>query len=120
MKILVVDDSATMRNIIGNILEQIGYTDILNATDGAEALEILKNNEVDLVITDWNMSVMSGLELVKCIRADETMDGMPIIMVTSESAKSEIITALQAGVNHYIIKPFTREMLSEKIAALFS
>ncbi|WP_022669911.1 response regulator [Hippea alviniae] len=116
MKIITIDDSSTMRRIIKNTLKRIGYGDeILEAENGKEALEILENNPVDLIITDWNMPVMDGLTFVKKIRSDSKYDDVPIIMVTTEAAKEDIITALKAGVNNYIVKPFTPQVLKEKI-----
>ncbi len=116
MKIITIDDSSTMRRIIKNTLKRIGYGDeILEAENGKEALEILENNDVDLIITDWNMPVMDGLTFVKKIRANKKFDDVPIIMVTTEAAKEDIITALKAGVNNYIVKPFTPQVLKEKI-----
>ncbi len=116
MKVITIDDSSTMRRIIKNTLKRIGYGDeILEAGDGKEALEVLENNEVDLIITDWNMPVMDGLTFVKTIRANSKYDDTPIIMVTTEAAKEDIITALKAGVNNYIVKPFTPDVLKEKI-----
>jgi two-component system chemotaxis response regulator CheY len=116
MKIITVDDSSTMRRIIKNTLKRIGYgEDILEAGDGKEALEVLEKNEVGLIITDWNMPVMDGLTFVKTIRSNSKYDDTPIIMVTTEAAKEDIITALKAGVNNYIVKPFTPDVLKEKI-----
>ncbi len=116
MRIITVDDSSTMRRIIKNTLKRIGYGDeVLEAADGKEALEILANTDVDLIITDWNMPVMDGLTFVKHIRANKKFDDVPIIMVTTEAAKEDIITALKAGVNNYIVKPFTPEVLKDKI-----
>ncbi len=119
MRIITVDDSSTMRRIIKNTLKRIGYGDeILEAENGKEALEILENTDVDLIITDWNMPVMDGLTFVKKIRANKKFDDVPIIMVTTEAAKEDIITALKAGVNNYIVKPFTPQVLKEKIEAV--
>ncbi len=119
MKVITIDDSSTMRRIIKNTLKRIGYGDeILEAGDGKEALEVLENNEVDLIITDWNMPVMDGLTFVKTIRANSKYDDTPIIMVTTEAAKEDIITALKAGVNNYIVKPFTPDVLKEKTATV--
>ncbi len=116
MKIITVDDSSTMRRIIKNTLKRIGYGDeILEAGDGKEALDVLANHDVDLIITDWNMPVMDGLTFVKKIRSDSKYDDTPIIMVTTEAAKEDIITALKAGVNNYIVKPFTPDVLKDKI-----
>ena len=114
--VITVDDSSTMRRIIKNTLKKIGYGDnILEAGDGKEALNVLANSNVDLIITDWNMPVMDGLTFVKHIRADSKYNDTPIIMVTTEAAKEDIITALKAGVNNYIVKPFTPDVLKDKI-----
>jgi len=120
MKILVVDDSLTMRRIVGNTVVQAGFPkeSYDEAADGAQAMELLKANSYDLVLTDWNMPVMNGLELVHAIRKDPALKGIPIIMITTEGAKTEVITALKAGVNNYIVKPFTADVLKEKIQAV--
>ncbi len=119
MKFLVVDDSSTMRRIIKNTLGRLGYKDILEAEDGAAAWDIMeKNPEIDVLVTDWNMPEMNGLELVKKVRSKEMFEDMPIIMVTTEGGKAEVITALKAGVNNYIIKPFTPQVLKEKLEAV--
>ena len=116
MKILVVDDSSTMRRIIKNTLQRLGYEDILEAEHGVQAWEILDNTQnVQVLITDWNMPEMNGLELVKKVRSDERYKDIPIIMVTTEGGKAEVITALKAGVNNYIVKPFTPQVLKEKL-----
>jgi two-component system chemotaxis response regulator CheY len=116
MKIITIDDSSTMRRIIKNTLERIGYGgDILEAEDGKQALSVLSKNKVDLIITDWNMPNMDGLSFVKAIRSMHEWDDVPIIMVTTEAAKEDILEALKAGVNNYIVKPFTPEVLKEKI-----
>ncbi len=119
MKILVVDDSSTMRRIIVNTLARLGYKDVVQAGDGVEAWDALQANpDVEVVITDWNMPNMNGLELVKKIRAEEKYVDVPIIMVTTEGGKAEVITALKAGVNNYIVKPFTPQVLKEKLQAV--
>ncbi len=119
MKILVVDDSSTMRRIIKNTLARLGYKDVLEAEDGAKGWEQLEANpDVEMLITDWNMPEMNGLELVKKVRADERFEDLPIIMVTTEGGKAEVITALKAGVNNYIVKPFTPQVLKEKLQAV--
>ena len=119
MKLLVVDDSSTMRRIIKNTLIRLNYKDVLEGEDGVEGWEMLdKNPDVDMLITDWNMPNMNGLELVKKVRADERFLDMPIIMVTTEGGKAEVITALKAGVNNYIVKPFTPAVLKEKLGAV--
>jgi len=119
LKLLVVDDSSTMRRIIKNTLIRLNYKDVLEGEDGVEGWEMLdKNPDVDMLITDWNMPNMNGLELVKKVRADERFLDMPIIMVTTEGGKAEVITALKAGVNNYIVKPFTPAVLKEKLGAV--
>jgi len=119
MKVLVVDDSSTMRRIIVNTLGRLGYKDVVQAADGVEAWEAMQANpDIGVVITDWNMPNMNGLELVKKIRAEEKYQDIPIIMVTTEGGKAEVITALKAGVNNYIVKPFTPQVLKEKLQAV--
>ncbi len=119
MKFLVVDDSSTMRRIIKNTLGRLGYKDILEAENGVEAWSVMESNpEIDILVTDWNMPEMNGLELVKKVRSDDSYEDMPIIMVTTEGGKTEVITALKAGVNNYIIKPFTPQILREKLEAV--
>jgi two-component system, chemotaxis family, chemotaxis protein CheY len=119
LKLLVVDDSSTMRRIIKNTLARLGYKDILEGEDGVQGWEALDANpDTDMLITDWNMPEMNGLELVKKVRADERFTDLPIIMVTTEGGKAEVITALKAGVNNYIVKPFTPQVLKEKLAAV--
>ena len=119
MKILVVDDSSTMRRIIKNTLARLGYKDILEGGDGVEGwAEMDANPDIEMLITDWNMPEMNGLELVKKVRGDERFVDLPIIMVTTEGGKTEVITALKAGVNNYIVKPFTPQVLKEKLAVV--
>lgn len=121
MKLLVVDDSSTMRRIIKNTLGRLGHKDVLEAEHGLEAWQVLNENpDVDVLITDWNMPEMNGLELVQKVRADEKYIDMPIIMVTTEGGKAEVITALKAGVNNYIVKPFTPQVLKEKLEDVLS
>jgi len=116
LKLLVVDDSSTMRRIIKNTLARIGHKDVLEAEHGLEAWKIMQENpDIDVLITDWNMPEMNGLELVKKVRAESKYDDLPIIMVTTEGGKKEVITALKAGVNNYIVKPFTPQVLKEKL-----
>lgn len=116
MKLLVVDDSSTMRRIIKNTLQRLGYEDILEAENGVEAWQLLDTTEdIKILITDWNMPEMNGLDLVKKVRADARYGEIPIIMVTTEGGKAEVITALKAGVNNYIVKPFTPQVLKEKL-----
>ncbi len=116
MKLLVVDDSSTMRRIIKNTLGRLGHKDVLEAEHGAEAWKLMEENpDIDVLITDWNMPEMNGLELVKKVRSEGKYDDLPIIMVTTEGGKAEVITALKAGVNNYIVKPFTPQVLKEKL-----
>ena len=122
MRILIVDDSSTMRRIIGNVVQQLGVTkdDFDEAEDGVVAWKLLKENKYDVVLTDWNMPNMNGLELVKKIRGEgSTHRGIPIVMITTEGGKSEVITALKAGVNNYIVKPFNAQTLKEKLNSFF-
>ena len=119
MKILVVDDFATMRKIIKNILGQLGFKNIIEADDGTTAWEILQKESVDLIVSDWNMPKMSGLELLKKVRADERLKDTPFLMVTAEAQKENIIEAAKHGVSQYIVKPFTPETLKEKLQKIF-
>lgn len=120
MRLLVVDDSSTMRRIIKNTLARLGYKDILEGEHGAEAWEILdeQGEAINVLITDWNMPEMNGLELVQKVRGDGRFEDIPIIMVTTEGGKAEVITALKAGVNNYIVKPFTPQVLKDKLEAV--
>lgn len=119
MKLLVVDDSSTMRRIIKNTLSRLGYEDVLEGEDGLQGWTVLNENpDIGMLITDWNMPEMNGLELVKKVRSDTRFSDLPIIMVTTEGGKAEVITALKAGVNNYIVKPFTPQVLKEKLAAV--
>ncbi|KAA1058229.1 two-component system chemotaxis response regulator CheY [Azospirillum brasilense] len=118
MKILVVDDYATMRRIVRNLLTQIGYTDIDEAGDGVSALAKLRESKFGLIISDWNMEPMTGLQLLKEIRADAKLASTPFIMVTAESKTENVIAAKQAGVNNYIVKPFNADTLKQKIQAV--
>lgn len=115
MKILVVDDFSTMRRIIKNILKEIGYTNVDEADDGSTALEKLKSARFDFVVTDWNMPNMPGIDLLKAIRQDPDLKATPVLMVTAEAAKENVVTAVAAGVNNYIVKPFTAAALKERI-----
>lgn len=119
MKLLVVDDSSTMRRIIKNTLARLGYSEILEGENGIEGWEHMDADpDIGVLITDWNMPEMNGLELVKKVRGDERYTDIPIIMVTTEGGKAEVITALKAGVNNYIVKPFTPQVLKEKLEAV--
>ena len=119
MKILTVDDFSTMRRIVRNILRQLGFNNISEAEDGVAALDILKNQDIDFVVTDWNMPNMTGLQLLQAIRADDTLKHIPVLLVTAEALKDNVVEAVKAGVNGYIVKPFTPETLKEKIDAIF-
>lgn len=119
MKILTVDDFSTMRRIIRNILRQLGYTNITEADNGAAAFEVLQAQHIDFVISDSNMPNMSGLELLKAIRSDATLQQIPVLLVTADALKENVVEAVKAGVNGYIVKPFTAETLREKIEAIF-
>lgn len=119
MKILVVDDFSTMRRIIKNILKQIGFTNIEEAEDGDGALARMRQDKYDLIISDWNMPNMTGLDLLKAIRSDSVLNGVPVLMVTAEAKKENVVEAIKAGVNNYIVKPFTAEILREKIEKIF-
>lgn len=119
MKILVVDDFSTMRRIVKNILKQIGFSDIDEAEDGNNALLKLKQEKFDMVVSDWNMPNMTGLDLLKAIRADSAINSMPVLMVTAEAKKENVLEAIQAGVNNYVVKPFTADTLKDKIEKIF-
>ena len=119
MKFLVVDDSATMRRIVVNSLQRVGFNDVIEAGDGKEALGKF-DASVGIVITDWNMPNVSGIDLARALRARPDGKSVPILMVTTRSVKEDIIAAVQAGVNNYIVKPFTPEVLKEKIDQLLA
>ena len=116
--IITVDDSSTMRRIIKNTLQKLGFETILEAGNGLEALEVMSKNTVDMVVTDWNMPEMDGLTFVKAVRAKDEYKDLPILMITTEAAKEDILTALRSGVNNYVVKPFTPETLQEKVFKL--
>jgi len=119
MKILVVDDFSTMRRIIKNLLRDLGLTNTQEADDGQTALPMLQNGDFDFVVTDWNMPGMQGIDLLKHIRADDKLKHLPVLMVTAEAKREQIIAAAQAGVNGYIVKPFTAGTLKEKLDKIF-
>ncbi|MDH5378428.1 MAG: chemotaxis response regulator CheY [Gammaproteobacteria bacterium] len=119
MKILIVDDFSTMRRIIKNLLRDLGFNNTQEADDGTTALPILKQGNFDFLVTDWNMPGMTGIELLKAVRADPGLKGLPVLMVTAEQKKEQIVEAAQAGVNGYIVKPFTATTLKEKIDKIF-
>jgi two-component system chemotaxis response regulator CheY len=119
MKVLVVDDFATMRKIVRNILKQIGFENIMEAEDGSAALRMIKSEPVGLVVTDWNMPNMTWLDLLKAIRKDPQIANLPVLMVTAEGLKDNVMDAVKAGVNNYVVKPFTAEVLQEKLETIF-
>lgn len=119
MKILIVDDFSTMRRIIKNLLKDLGYVNTAEADDGNSALPLLKNGSFDFLITDWNMPGMTGIDLLRTVRADEKLSALPVLMVTAEAKRDQIVTAAEAGVNGYVIKPFTAATLKEKIDKIF-
>ncbi len=120
MKILVVDDFATMRRIIKNILKQLGMNDVEEAEDGEQAFKKLQAGKFDFLITDWNMPNCTGLELLKMVRADEKLKAMPVLMVTAEAEKEQVIEAIKSGVNNYVMKPFTSDVLKQKLDKIFN
>lgn len=119
IKILIVDDFSTMRRIIKNLLRDLGFTNTQEADDGTTALPMLQNGNFDLLVTDWNMPGMQGIDLLKAVRADARLQSMPVLMVTAEQKKEQIIEAARAGVNGYIVKPFTAATLKEKLDKIF-
>ncbi|GAB6059548.1 chemotaxis response regulator CheY [Desulfonatronum thiosulfatophilum] len=119
MRVLVVDDFSTMRRIIKNILRQLGFTNIVEADDGTTAWEVLNKDRIDFVISDWNMPKMTGIELLRKVRASEEYADVPFLMVTAEGLQENIIEAVQAKVSNYIVKPFTPETLGQKIDKIF-
>ncbi len=119
MKILIVDDFSTMRRIIKNLLRDLGFTNTQEADDGSTALPMLKSGSFDFLVTDWNMPGMTGIELLKAVRADPDLVKLPVLMVTAESKREQIVEAAEAGVNGYVVKPFTAATLEEKIKKIF-
>lgn len=119
MKILIVDDFSTMRRIIKNLLRDLGFTNTVEADDGTTALPILQGGSIDFLVTDWNMPGMTGIELLRAVRADAKLKTIPVLMVTAEAKRDQIIAAAQAGVNGYVVKPFTAVALKEKIEKIF-
>lgn len=120
MRILVVDDFSTMRRIIRNLLRELGFQNIQEADDGNTAWPMLQRGEFDFLVTDWNMPGMAGIDLLKNVRADATLRSLPVLMVTAEAKREQIVEAAQAGVNGYIVKPFTAETLREKLERIFA
>jgi two-component system chemotaxis response regulator CheY len=119
IKVLVVDDFSTMRRIIKNLLRDIGFTNIQEADDGSTALPMLQSGDFEFVVTDWNMPGMQGIDLLRAIRADENLSHIPVLMGTAEAKKEQIVMAAQAGVNGYIVKPFTAATLKTKLDKIF-
>ena len=119
MKILIVDDFSTMRRIIKNLLRDLGFTNTQEADDGQTALPMLQQGDFDFLVTDWNMPGMTGIDLLKAVRADERLSSLPVLMVTAEAKRDQIIEAAQSGVNGYVVKPFTAAALKEKIEKIF-
>lgn len=119
IKILIVDDFSTMRRIIKNLLRDLGYNNTHEADDGTTALPMLKNAKFDFLVTDWNMPGMQGIDLLKAVRGDPKLAGLPVLMVTAESKRDQIVEAARVGVNGYIVKPFTAQTLEEKIDKIF-
>jgi len=119
MKILVVDDFSTMRRIIKNLLRDLGFSNTDEADDGNSALPMLQTGKYDFLVTDWNMPGMTGIELLQHVRSDDSLKSLPVLMVTAEAKRDQIVAAAQAGVNGYVVKPFTAAVLKEKIEKIF-
>ena len=119
MKILIVDDFSTMRRIIKNLLRDLGFNNTSEADDGNTALPMLQAGDFDFLVTDWNMPGMEGIDLLKAVRADEKLANLPVLLVTAEAKKEQIVEAAQAGVNGYVVKPFNAATLKEKIEKIF-
>lgn len=119
MKILIVDDFSTMRRIIKNLLRDLGYNNTSEADDGQTGLPMLQSTKFDFLVTDWNMPGMTGIDLLKAVRADPKLASLPVLMVTAEAKREQIVEAAECGVNGYIIKPFTAATLKEKIDKIF-
>lgn len=120
LKVLVVDDMSTMRRIIKNVLKQIGFSDLVEAENGQDALTKLKAGDIGFIVSDWNMPVMQGIDLLRAVRADAELKHLPFLMVTAEAQKDNIIQAVQAGVSNYVVKPFTAEALQAKLEKIFA
>jgi two-component system, chemotaxis family, chemotaxis protein CheY len=119
IRFLVVDDFSTMRRIVRNLLKELGYTSVEEAEDGIDALNHLRATQFDFVVSDWNMPNMTGIQLLQAIRADASLKSLPVLMITAEARKENIIEAAHAGANGYIVKPFTAATLDEKLAKIF-
>lgn len=120
MSVLVVDDFATMRKIVRGCLKQLGFENVVEATDGAMALEKLKTGDFRLIVSDWNMPNMMGIDLLRAVRGDTKLKAIPFLMVTAEAQKENVIEAAKAGVSNYIVKPFTPDQLQAKLEAIFT
>lgn len=120
LKILIVDDFATMRRIVKNLLSELGFSNIVEADDGLTALPILKKGGIDFVVTDWNMPGMQGIDLLRHIRAQKSLAHLPVLMITAEAKRDQIVEAAQAGVNGYIVKPFNAATLKDKLDKIFA
>ena len=120
IRFLVVDDFSTMRRIVRNYLNDLGYSEITEAEDGTSAWPILKQGNIDFLVTDWNMPGMAGLELLKAVRADPQLAAMPVLLVTAEAKREQIVQAVQAGVSGYVVKPFTAQTLKEKVEKILA
>ena len=120
IKVLVVDDMSTMRRIVKNVLKEIGFSDMIEAENGQDALNKLKVGDIGLIVSAWNMPVMQGIELLRAVRADAELKDLPFLMVTAEAQKENIIEAVQAGVSNYVVKPFTPEALQGKLEKIFA
>jgi two-component system chemotaxis response regulator CheY len=119
MDVLVVDDASAMRRIVRGLLKELGFKNIREADNGQVALDELKRRKADLVVSDWNMPEMSGIDLLRAMRSDEALKNIPVLMVTAEAKKENILAAIQAGVNNYIVKPFNAQTLQEKLNKIF-
>ncbi|MEL6186853.1 MAG: response regulator [Myxococcota bacterium] len=120
IKILSVDDFSTMRRIVKNLLKQLGYYNVEEAENGEAALEMIRENKYELIISDWNMPVKTGIELLRDVRADPALKHIPFLMVTAEAEKDNVLEAMEAGVNNYILKPFTAKVLEDKLRSIYT
>lgn len=119
MEVLVVDDASAMRRIVRELLRELGFRNIREADNGQTALEALKKKKADFVVSDWNMPVMTGIDLLRAIRCDEGLKSIPVLMVTAEAKQENLVEAVQAGVNNYIVKPFNAQTLQDKLNKIF-
>ncbi len=119
MKVLIVDDFSTMRRIVRNVLRQLGFNNVVEADDGTTAWEVLQREKIEFIVSDWNMPQMTGIDLLRKVRADEKLGDTPFLMVTAEAQQENILEAVQAKVSNYIVKPFTADTLKQKIDKIF-